>query len=89
MNLVGFSGDTSQVIRKVTLLVETHKEAIYSKMVVIDVGSTYNVILDKPWLHDMKVVPFSYHRTIKFLVCGKIEKIKNDQVYARHVLSQL
>lgn len=40
MSLVGFSGETSRVIEKVTLPVETHAMAIYMKIMVIDAKST-------------------------------------------------
>lgn len=61
MDLVGFSGETTRVIWKVTLPMETHGVTIYSKMFVIDADSAYNVILGRPWLHDMKAVPSNYH----------------------------
>lgn len=47
MNLVGFSGETSRVVGKVTLPVETHGLIIYSKMMDIYADSAYNVILNK------------------------------------------
>lgn len=53
INLVGFDGKTSQVIIKVTLSAKTHSLTIYSKMMVIGVDSAYNVILGRPWLHDI------------------------------------
>lgn len=83
MNLVGFNGETVQVIGKVTLPIETHGVTIYSKMIIIDANSTYNVVLERPWLHHMKVIHSSYHQMITFSVFEKIEKIRNGQVYTR------
>lgn len=71
MNFVGFSRETSLIVEKVTLPVETQRVVIYSKMMVIDANSAFNVILGKPWLHEMKAVPSSYPQMIKFLVCRK------------------
>lgn len=45
MNLAGFSGESSCIIGKVTLSVETLEIMIYLRMMVTDAGSTYNVIL--------------------------------------------
>lgn len=89
MNMVGFSGETSQVIGKVTLLVKTHGMTIYSKMMAINTNSTYNVILGRPWLHNMKVLPSTYHQMIKFSVDGKIEKIRVTKYMPIHAMSQL
>lgn len=65
INLVGFSGEISLIIRKVTLLVETHEVSIYSIKMVIDANSAFNVILVRPWLHDMYAILPSYHQMIK------------------------
>lgn len=53
MNVVGFSGETNRVIGKVIQPDKTHRVTVYSKMMVINANSAYNVILERPWLHDI------------------------------------
>lgn len=33
---------------------------------VIDCPSVYNIIVDRPWIHTMKAVLFTYHQRIRF-----------------------
>lgn len=33
---------------------------------VLDLPLTYNILLGRPWIHDMHVVPSTYHQCIKF-----------------------
>lgn len=39
---------------------------------VMDVSSTYNLLLGRPWVHMVKVIPSTLHQCIKF-ECGRIE----------------
>lgn len=65
-----------------TIPVKIHRVTVYSKMIVIVADSTYNVILEIPWLHNMKTVHSSYHQMIKFHIRRKVEKIMSDQTYS-------
>lgn len=33
---------------------------------VLDLDLTYNILLGRPWIHEMRVVPSTYHQCIKF-----------------------
>ncbi|XP_075082370.1 uncharacterized protein LOC142166822 [Nicotiana tabacum] len=46
---------------------------------VVDGDMGYNVILGRPWLHEMKVVPSTYHQLLKFLTLEGIKQIRGDQ----------
>ncbi|KAI3730092.1 hypothetical protein L6452_18768 [Arctium lappa] len=50
---------------------------------VIDCSSTYNIILGRPWIHDMKAVPSTYHKTMKFPTPWGIQEIKSEPKVAR------
>ncbi|KAI3770599.1 hypothetical protein L6452_01739 [Arctium lappa] len=64
--LIGFNGDMANTIGEITLLVYAKEINKQTKFNVIDCSSSYNVIMGRPWIHDMKVVPSMYHQTIKF-----------------------
>ena len=40
---------------------------------VIDVKTSYNVLLGKPWIHENKVVPSTYHQCLKYYE-GEVKK---------------
>ena len=50
---------------------------------VIDYKSAYNAILGRPWIHEMKAVPSTYHQTLKFPSPWGIQEIKSEQRVAR------
>ncbi|XP_070026114.1 uncharacterized protein [Nicotiana sylvestris] len=40
---------------------------------VIDTKTSYNVLLGRPWIHENKVVPYTYHQCLKYYE-GEVEK---------------
>ncbi|XP_070047122.1 uncharacterized protein [Nicotiana tomentosiformis] len=52
---------------------------------VVDGYMGYNIILGRPWLHDMKVVPSTYHQLLKFPMAEGIKQIRGDQSVAREM----
>ncbi|XP_070045806.1 uncharacterized protein [Nicotiana tomentosiformis] len=65
-SLSGF--DNSSVITegKIELSTYTYGVIKETKFQVIDTDMVYNVILGRPWIHDMDVVPSTLHQVIKF-----------------------
>ncbi|XP_070050625.1 uncharacterized protein [Nicotiana tomentosiformis] len=65
-SLSGF--DNSSVIAKGEVLLTTFAEGVIkdTKFLVIDADMAYNIILGRPWIHDMDVVPSTLHEVIKF-----------------------
>ncbi|XP_070031870.1 uncharacterized protein [Nicotiana tomentosiformis] len=65
-SLSGF--DNSSVFTKGEVVLATFAEGAINdtKCHVIDADIAYNVILERPWIHDIDVVPFSLHQVIKF-----------------------
>ena len=41
------------------------------------------MILGRPWIHDMKAVPSTYHQTVKFPTPWGVQEIKGDQRKAK------
>ncbi|KAJ9557089.1 hypothetical protein OSB04_011703 [Centaurea solstitialis] len=64
--LVGFNGDATNTLGEIVLPVFAKGINKQTKFNVIDCPSAYNAILGRPWIHDMKAVPSTYHQKIKF-----------------------
>ena len=45
---------------------------------VIDVKTTYKVLIGRPWLHEYGVVPSTYHQCLKYFQDGQVKKIVVD-----------
>ncbi|XP_074283495.1 uncharacterized protein LOC141608044 [Silene latifolia] len=81
--LVGFSGETKLSLGEImipTFVGGMNKQVRY---LVIDGPSTYNVILGRPWIHEMKAVPSTYHQSLKFPSPWGVQEIQGDQNIAR------
>ncbi|XP_019230111.1 PREDICTED: uncharacterized protein LOC109211064 [Nicotiana attenuata] len=52
---------------------------------VVDGDVGYSIILGRPWLHEMKVVPSTYHQLLKFPTPDGIEQIRGDQPATREM----
>ena len=64
--LTGFNGESSTAIGKIKLPVFVAGENKMTTFLVIDYLLAYNIILDRPWIHIMIAVPFTYHQRIRF-----------------------
>ena len=54
-----------------------------TKFLVVDCESSYNMILGRPWIHDMGAVPSTFHQMVKFLTPWGIRAIIGDQENSR------
>ncbi|XP_074278664.1 uncharacterized protein LOC141602259 [Silene latifolia] len=59
--LVGFSGETKNTVGQIYFPTYTEGVASYERFGVLDYLPCYNVILGKPWIHNVKAVPSTYH----------------------------
>lgn len=46
---------------------------------VVDYTSSYNMIIDRPWIHDMGAIPSTLHQSIKFPTVWGVKEIKIAQ----------
>ncbi|KAM0025726.1 putative retrotransposon gag domain, aspartic peptidase domain superfamily [Helianthus debilis subsp. tardiflorus] len=81
--LVGFSGETKKTLGDIKLPIYVERLHNYQKFCVIDCLSCCNVILGRPWIHDMKAVPSTYHQCVKLPSPWGIIKIDSDQQEAK------
>ncbi|KAJ9541934.1 hypothetical protein OSB04_028440 [Centaurea solstitialis] len=75
--LIGFNGDSMNTLGEIILPVFAKGINKKTKFNVIDCQSAYNAILGRPWIHEMKVVPSTYHQKIKFPSPWGIQEVLN------------
>ncbi|XP_009587219.1 uncharacterized protein [Nicotiana tomentosiformis] len=77
-----FSGfDNLSVITKGEIILTIFIEGVVkdTKFQVVDADMAYNIILGRPWIHDMDVVLSTLHQVIKFPSQWGIRQIRGDQ----------
>ncbi|KAJ9546251.1 hypothetical protein OSB04_025958 [Centaurea solstitialis] len=82
-NANGFNGDTTSTLKEIILHVFAKGINKQTKFNVIDCPSAYNAILGRPWIHDMKAVPSTYHQKIKFPSPWGVQEIISEKKIAR------
>ncbi|XP_070020504.1 uncharacterized protein [Nicotiana sylvestris] len=85
--LSGF--DNSSIVTKGEIILTTFSEGVVkdTKFQVIDIDMVYNIILGRPWIHEMDVVPSTLHQVIKFPSQWGIKQICGDQQASRSINS--
>nr|XP_016512513.1 PREDICTED: uncharacterized protein LOC107829583 [Nicotiana tabacum] len=81
-SLSGFNNST--VITKGEIMLTTFAEGVIkeTKFQIIDTDMAYNVILGRPWIHDMDDVPSTLHQSHK-------ESIDTNEDFMEDVLNQI
>ena len=57
------------------------------RFLIVDAPSAYNMLLGKPSLNAIRVVPSAYHRVIKFPTGNGVEMVRGNQRIARECYS--
>ena len=81
--LSGFNGSTTLTVGDIALSVKegpVTQQVFFS--VVEDLGQ-YNAIVGRTWLHAMKAIPSSYHKTISYLIASGQVDLQASQLAAR------
>ncbi|XP_013617457.1 PREDICTED: uncharacterized protein LOC106323968 [Brassica oleracea var. oleracea] len=81
--LIGFSVEGKQTAGEVVLPVYAEGINLSTKFLVVDSESAYNMILGRPWIHDMGAVPSTLHQIVKFPTPWGIRAIRGDQENSR------
>ncbi|KAK1411206.1 hypothetical protein QVD17_37752 [Tagetes erecta] len=63
--LVGLSGETKNTLGDIKLPIYIEGVNTIQIFCVIDCLSCCNIILGRPWIHEMKAVPSTYHQCVK------------------------
>ncbi|XP_019224430.1 PREDICTED: uncharacterized protein LOC109206108 [Nicotiana attenuata] len=81
--------DNSSVVTKGEVTLTTFAEGVIkdTKFQAVELEMTYNMILGRPWIHEMDVVPSTLHQVIKFPSPWGICQICGDQQTSRCINS--
>ncbi|XP_021990920.1 uncharacterized protein LOC110887651 [Helianthus annuus] len=85
--LVGFSGEAKNTTGEIKLPVYVEGVNSLQRFCVMDLLSCYNIILGRPWIHDMKAVPSTYHQCVKIPTPWGVVKVESDQQEAKECYS--
>ena len=64
--LIGFNGEHKFTLGDITLPVYAAGVNVHIAFVMLDSPLAYNVIIGRPWIHEMRLVPSTFHQVIKF-----------------------
>ncbi|XP_022156175.1 uncharacterized protein LOC111023128 [Momordica charantia] len=85
--LVGFSGEMIAAEGctdlPVTIGENDNKVRKVIEFVMVDGASAYNAILGRPYIHELQVVPSTYHQVMKYPTPCGVEIIKGEQKASR------
>lgn len=83
--LAGFN--IASVTTRGEILLPTNAEGVIKTTLfeVVDSDMDYNIILGRPWIHEMKVVLSTYHQLLKFPTPEGVKQIRGDQPAAREM----
>ncbi|XP_019224330.1 PREDICTED: uncharacterized protein LOC109206020 [Nicotiana attenuata] len=84
-----FGFDNSSVVTKGEIILTTFAEGVVkdTKFQVVEMDMAYNMILGRPWIHEMDAVPSTLHQVIKFPSQWGIRQIRGDQQASRSINS--
>ncbi|XP_028117970.1 uncharacterized protein LOC114315568 [Camellia sinensis] len=74
--MVWFNETPTWPLGAISLEVQTGSKKVSTEFIVTDTRSLYNVILGRPWLHVMRVVPSMVHQLLRFPTEHGIEEVR-------------
>ncbi|XP_070025826.1 uncharacterized protein [Nicotiana sylvestris] len=81
------SGFDNSSVTKGEIILTTFAEGVVkdTEFQVVKMDMTYNMILGRPWIHEMDVVPSTLYQVFKFPSQWGIWKIRGDQQVSRSI----
>ncbi|XP_070049267.1 uncharacterized protein [Nicotiana tomentosiformis] len=83
--LSGFNLANVTTQREILLPTNADRVMKMTLLEVVDGDMGYNIILRRPWLHEIKVVLSTYHRLLKFPNLEGVKQIRGDQPAAKEM----
>ncbi|XP_074301619.1 uncharacterized protein LOC141633021 [Silene latifolia] len=83
--LIGFSGETKNTVGEIYLPTYLQGVSSYERFGVLDCLSSYNAILSRPWIHNVRAIPSTYHQCNKIPTEWGIATIKGEKSLPRNV----
>ncbi|KAL0439769.1 UNVERIFIED_CONTAM: hypothetical protein Slati_2459900 [Sesamum latifolium] len=85
--LVGFNGSVVEPLREIALPISIwttpHRATRKLKFLIVDIPSSYNVIMGRPSLNSFRAVASIYHMKLRFPTYGGMGEEKGDRRLAR------
>ncbi|XP_028069929.1 uncharacterized protein LOC114272433 [Camellia sinensis] len=82
--MVRFNGTPTWPVGTPSLEVQVGSKKVHTKFTLIDTLSLYNIILGRPWLYAIRVVPSTLHQLLRFPTEQGIEKVRGDQIQVKN-----
>ena len=90
-HLRGFSGEKVLPLGSIQLVLTLGdppcQATTTARFLIVDAPSAYNMLLGRPSLNAIKVIPFAYHMMIKFPTVSEVKMVRGDQRVARECYS--
>ncbi|XP_075479421.1 uncharacterized protein LOC142520304 [Primulina tabacum] len=81
--LFGFAGHMvypeGEIMLPLTLGSQDLKRTVMTSFTVVDSPSSYNIILGRPAMNELRAVASTYHQKIKFPVGARVGEVRGDQ----------
>ena len=74
-----FDGTRREVTREIKIKVQIGPCTFNIEFQVMDISSSYNCLLKRPWIHIVGVVPSTLHQKIKFVTKGQLVSIAIEE----------
>jgi hypothetical protein len=75
LSIRGFNNIGRQLLDIITLPITVVKETLQNHFHVMPYEISYNIILGRPWIHDMHVMPCTLHRIMNYVYKNKVYKV--------------
>ena len=76
--LVGFNGEQKLTLGDITLPIYTARVNLHISFVVLKSSSAYNVIIGRLWIHDMRAIPSTFYKVIRFPTVWGVKEIRGE-----------
>ena len=90
-HLRGFSGEKVLPLGSIQLVLTLGdppcQATMTARFLIVDAPSAYNMLLGRPSLNAIKVIPSAYHMMIKFPIVSGVGMVRGDQRVARECYS--
>ncbi|XP_075475753.1 uncharacterized protein LOC142511155 [Primulina tabacum] len=81
--LFGFAGHVvypeGEIVLPLTLGSHDLKKTVMTSFTVVDSPSSYNIILGRPAMNELRAIASTYHQKIKFPVGARVGEVRGDQ----------
>lgn len=78
LSIKGFDNVGREPLAVITLLVKVGKVVLQNLIHVMPHDLSYNLLLGRPWIHEMKRVPSMLHHSMKYIYNNKVYMIRFD-----------